>query len=91
MRTITSVEAQNHFGELLDNAQREPITITRRGRPVAFVLSPEDMKDLLAIRQRREGIVNDFEAFFAAADKRIKPGALDLSDADVQQMVNELR
>ena len=40
MRTVTSVEAQNRFGELLDNAQREPITITRRGRPVAFVLSP---------------------------------------------------
>ena len=31
MRTMTSVEAQNRFGELLDTAQREPITITRRG------------------------------------------------------------
>lgn len=41
MRTVTSVEAQNHFGELLDNAQREPISITRRGRPVAFIISSE--------------------------------------------------
>jgi len=41
MRTIASVEAQNHFGELLDNAQREPITITRRGRPVAYIISSE--------------------------------------------------
>ena len=24
MKTVTSVEAQNRFGELLDNAQREP-------------------------------------------------------------------
>ncbi|MDP1704988.1 MAG: type II toxin-antitoxin system prevent-host-death family antitoxin, partial [Sulfurimicrobium sp.] len=31
MRTVSSAEAQNHFGELLDNAQREPISITRRG------------------------------------------------------------
>jgi len=38
MRTMTSVEAQNRFGELLDAAQREPVTITRRGRAVAFVL-----------------------------------------------------
>lgn len=38
MRTVTSVEAQNHFGELLDNVQREPISITRRGRPVAFII-----------------------------------------------------
>jgi len=34
MRTMTSVEAQNQFGQLLDAAQREPISITRRGRPV---------------------------------------------------------
>lgn len=41
MRTMTSVEAQNRFGELLDAAQREPVSITRRGRPVAFVLSQQ--------------------------------------------------
>lgn len=91
MRTVTSAEAQNRFGELLDSAQREPITITRRGRPVAFVLSPEDMKDLLAIRQKRERVVSDFESFFAVADARIKPDAQRLSDTDVRQMVNELR
>lgn len=47
MRTVTSVEAQNHFGELLDNAQREPITITRRGRPVAFIISSEAYRVLV--------------------------------------------
>lgn len=91
MRTLTSVEAQNRFGELLDSAQREPVTITRRGRPVAFVLSPEDMKDLLEIRHKREQAVADFAAFFAAADTRLQPAAGDLADADVLHMVNELR
>lgn len=91
MRTVTSVEAQNRFGELIDSAQREPVTITRRGRPVAFVLSPEDMKDLLAVRAQRERVVSDFEAFFRSADTRVKPEALDLSDCDVQRMANELR
>ena len=42
MRTMSSVEAQNNFGMLLDSAQREPVTITRRGRPVAFLLSPQE-------------------------------------------------
>jgi len=42
MRTMTSAEAQNHFGELLDAAQREPATITRRGQPVAFVSSRQE-------------------------------------------------
>jgi prevent-host-death family protein len=46
MRTMTSVEAQNHFGMLLDTAQREPVTITRRGRPVAFLLSPQEFAAL---------------------------------------------
>lgn len=91
MRTVTSVEAQNHFGQLLDNAQREPCTITRRGRPVAFVLSPQDMKDLLTIRRKREQVVSDFEAFFAVADARLQSAANELSDADVQRMVDELR
>jgi antitoxin (DNA-binding transcriptional repressor) of toxin-antitoxin stability system len=32
MITVTSVEAQNRFGQLLDTVQREPVTITRHGR-----------------------------------------------------------
>ncbi|WP_083633816.1 type II toxin-antitoxin system Phd/YefM family antitoxin [Rhodoferax antarcticus] len=35
MLTVTSVEAQNRFGELIDRSQREPVQVTRRGRPVA--------------------------------------------------------
>jgi prevent-host-death family protein len=42
MKTMTSVDAQNHFGLLLDTVQREPVTITRRGRPVAYLMSPEE-------------------------------------------------
>ena len=46
MITMTSAEAQNHFGLLLDSAQREPITITRRGRPVAYLFSPQEYEAL---------------------------------------------
>lgn len=46
MRTLTSVDAQNRFGELLDTAQREPVGITRRGRTVAFVVSPQEYEAL---------------------------------------------
>ena len=46
MITMTSAEAQNHFGLLLDTAQREPITITRRGRPVAYLFSPQEYEAL---------------------------------------------
>jgi prevent-host-death family protein len=47
MKTMSSGEAQNNFGVLLDTAQREPVTITRRGRPVAFLLSPQEYESLI--------------------------------------------
>lgn len=42
MLTMTSLAAQNQFGTLIDASQRQPVTVTRRGRPVAVVLSYED-------------------------------------------------
>lgn len=91
MRTVTSVEAQNHFGELLDNAQREPISITRRGRPVAFIVSLQDMQDLQDARRQRGTAVEAFEAYFAKADAMLTPAARELTDADVVKLVHESR
>ncbi len=42
MITITSVEAQNRFGELIDRAQRGPVQVTCRGRTVAGGLPGRD-------------------------------------------------
>jgi prevent-host-death family protein len=42
MLTMTSLAAQNQFGLLIDSSQRQPVAVTRRGRPVAVVLSYED-------------------------------------------------
>ena len=91
MRTVTSVEARNRFGELIDSAQREPVTITRRGRPVAFVFSPEDLKTLLLSSRLRDRAKADFEAFFASADPRLLPAAAGLADRDVEHLVDSVR
>jgi prevent-host-death family protein len=40
--TMTSLAAQNQLGTLIDASQRQPVIVTRRGRPVAVVLSYED-------------------------------------------------
>ncbi len=45
MLTMTSLEAQNQFGTLIDTSQREPVMITRRGRPVSMVISPNGDPD----------------------------------------------
>jgi antitoxin Phd len=42
MRTISSLDAKNRFGQLLDAAQRAPVTVTKKGRPAAIVMSIED-------------------------------------------------
>jgi len=42
MRQIGAFEAKNTLGSLLDDVERgEEITITRRGKPVAMLVSPE--------------------------------------------------
>ena len=40
--TFAAKEAQRQFGRLIDTSQREPVTIERRGRAVAVVLSKHD-------------------------------------------------
>jgi prevent-host-death family protein len=39
MRTMSSIDAKNRFGHLLDAAQRAPVTVTKNGRPAAVVMS----------------------------------------------------
>ena len=91
MITVTSVEAQNRFGQLLDTVQREPVTITRHGRTAAFIVSPQDMQDLQNARRKRGTAVEAFAAYFAKADATLTPAARELTDADVVQMVKESR
>jgi antitoxin Phd len=87
MHTMASVEAQNHFGELLDTAQREPVTITRRGRPVAYMVSFQDMEELMAIRTQRSKAAAAFENFFAETDKKLTLEANALSIQAVNHLV----
>ena len=49
MKIFAAKEAKNGFGRLLDTAQREPVTIEKKGRPVAVVLSLEEYQRLEAI------------------------------------------
>ncbi|MGD0292266.1 MAG: type II toxin-antitoxin system Phd/YefM family antitoxin [Terracidiphilus sp.] len=95
MKTMTSVEAQNSFGKLLDTVQREPVAITRHGRPTAFIVSPLEMDELLDARRRRSEAVAEFEEWSARAKKSQSPAqaaaVAALTDEDVNRMVHELR
>ncbi len=62
MKTVASTEAKSNFGALIDTAQREPVTIEKKGRPVAVVMSHEEyqayqlMKLEALQRDLRQGI-----------------------------------
>lgn len=85
MITVTSMEAQNRFGQLLDTVQREPVTITRHGRTAAYIISPKDMEALQALK--RQSTAAAFEAWSQRAAATALPAAGELSDDDVLRMV----
>ena len=91
MITITSVEAQNRFGQLLDTVQRETVAITRHGRPTAFIVSPQEMNELLDARRRRSKALADLEAWSAQAEKLATPAAAGLTDEEVNRLVHDAR
>lgn len=95
MITVTSVEAQNRFGQLIDTAQRETVTVTRHGRPAAFIVSTRDMEELLDSRKRRSRAVAELEAWAARARKSQSPAqaaaAAALTDEEVNRLVHKAR
>ena len=93
MLTLTSVEAQSRFGELIDRAQREPVQVTRRGRPVAYVICDRDMQALNDLRSRREVAGRWYSQYRGqpGQDQAAGVEAAAPDNAEVKKLVNELR
>jgi prevent-host-death family protein len=53
MQNMSAHDAKARFGQLLDTARREPVTIERHGRPVAVMLSKEEYDELNDIKLRQ--------------------------------------
>lgn len=91
MVTLTSGEAQNRFGQMLDTAQRETVAITRHGRPAAFLVSPQEMAELLDSRRRRGKAVAELEQWSQQAGKNATPAAAALTEEEINRMVHDAR
>ena len=91
MLTYSSAEARKRFGEVLDKSQREPVQVTRRGRPVAFIVSADDMAVWQNLAQRRVEAAAWFEGWRAQASAQLNPEAQALTDEDVNALVQDLR
>ncbi len=46
MLVLAAAEAKNNFGKMIDTVQREPVTIEKKGRAIAVVLSMEEYTKL---------------------------------------------
>jgi prevent-host-death family protein len=53
MREFASTEAKDEWGMISDTALREPVTITRHGRPSLVVTSIQDYQDLQRSKYRQ--------------------------------------
>lgn len=53
MKTITASVASKEFGRYLDAAQREPVIVTKKNRPVAVTVSFQDWEELTKLRIER--------------------------------------
>ena len=92
MITKTSAEAQNQFGQLLDTVQREPVAITRHGRPAAFVISPREMgRDSGSPRKMAQENRGRLGRVAGNSEKEHDAGSCTMTDEDIVRMVHELR
>jgi prevent-host-death family protein len=53
MKTMTATAASKEFGRFIDAAQREPVLLTKKDRPVAVTVSVADWEDLVSLRIER--------------------------------------
>ncbi|HEY9128128.1 MAG TPA: type II toxin-antitoxin system prevent-host-death family antitoxin [Acidobacteriaceae bacterium] len=90
MLTVTEAEAQDRLGELIAEAQREPVSITQAGQPSAFLISVSEMEDLRDQRRRQEAVAA-FEAWTILAREHRTAAADELTDEDIVRLVHELR
>ena len=53
MKTMSATLASKEFGRFIDSAQREPVLLTKKDRPVAVTVSVADWEELVALRIER--------------------------------------
>jgi prevent-host-death family protein len=63
---MTALEAKTRFGQLIDAAQRRPVTVTKNGRAAVVVMSVEDYERRRQSAAQRLGQIMDQTAEEAA-------------------------
>jgi len=69
MIQVSALEFQRNFGKYQDEAQKEPVEITRHGRPAFVLLTAEHYQWLQAAMDRRVPTIETPDAIFEAVER----------------------
>lgn len=82
MKTIRSSDVQSRFGEVLDQAKRDPVTITQYGRPVVVMMGYEEATEAMRLLAARKMID-------MLDDLPLNPEAEALTEDDINRLIDE--
>ncbi|MBJ7539009.1 type II toxin-antitoxin system Phd/YefM family antitoxin [Marinomonas transparens] len=80
MHTLTANDAKRNFGELLLNAQREPVIISKNSKNTVVVMSMKDFEELEAMK------LDYLKHCFESAKKDLDSGATVDGDAFISSL-----
>ena len=67
MQIFTANDAKQKFGEVIDTALQEPVSITKHGRPSVVITSDAEYRELLALKY--ETLKSEVREGFASLDR----------------------
>lgn len=73
MKTMSAVDAKTRFGQFLDAAQREPVVVTKKDRPVGVFFSIDDIQDTIWGEEAQKA---QAEGYLSAAQSNDRLNAL---------------
>lgn len=91
MKTVAAREAKNRFGQLIDDAQRGPVTIEKNGRPFAVVQSYEDFQrsERMKLDSLRTAIHEAREQYAQGLGEPFDQSAVDEIKSEARQKMAE--
>lgn len=86
MKSVTAKDAKQGFGELMDSAAREPVAITKNGKPATVMISHRDYERFEALEDlvwalRAEAVLAQNEFLGSEETARFIKEALARADA----------
>lgn len=52
MEVVSSVDAKNAFGDVVMKAQKEPVCISKNGKPAAVMMSIQEYQEIQKLREK---------------------------------------